>query len=63
MLTRDRDHFLSLEQRTAVANDARADLFLSIHANAATSRKPKGIETYFASLDATDASGASDGRA
>lgn len=54
-LTRSRDEFLSLEQRTAVANDARADLFLSIHANASSSRKPRGIETYFASLDSTDA--------
>lgn len=54
ILTRDEDRFLSLEERTAVANDARADLFLSIHANASSSRKPKGIETYFASLDATD---------
>ncbi|MFK7898849.1 MAG: N-acetylmuramoyl-L-alanine amidase [Myxococcota bacterium] len=54
ILTRDADRFLSLEERTAVANDAHADLFLSIHANAARSRKPRGIETYFASLDATD---------
>lgn len=54
VLTRTRDEFLSLEERTAVANDARADLFLSIHANASSSRKPRGIETYFASLDATD---------
>jgi N-acetylmuramoyl-L-alanine amidase len=54
ILTRDDDRFLPLEKRTAVANDARADLFLSIHANASRSRKPKGIETYFASLDATD---------
>jgi N-acetylmuramoyl-L-alanine amidase len=54
VLTRTRDEFLSLEERTAVANDARADLFLSIHANASPSRKPRGIETYFASLDATD---------
>jgi N-acetylmuramoyl-L-alanine amidase len=54
VLTRSRDEFLSLEQRTAVANDARADLFLSIHANASRSRKPRGIETFFASLDATD---------
>jgi len=37
-----------------IANDARADLFLSIHANASPSQKPRGIETYFASLDATD---------
>jgi N-acetylmuramoyl-L-alanine amidase len=54
VLTRNSDRFLSLEERTAVANDARADLFLSIHANASPSRKPQGIETYFASLDATD---------
>ncbi len=54
VLTRDADRFLSLEERTAVANDARADLFLSIHANASRSKTPKGVETYFASLDATD---------
>lgn len=54
VLTRNADRFLSLEERTAVANDARADLFVSIHANASASRKPRGIETYFASLDATD---------
>ncbi len=54
VMTRASDEFLSLEQRTAVANDADADLFLSIHANASSSRKPQGIETYFASLDATD---------
>lgn len=54
VLTRTGDRFLSLEERTAVANDARADLFLSIHANASQSRRPSGVETYFASLDATD---------
>ncbi len=54
VLTRGGDRFLSLEERTAVANDARADLFLSIHANASRSRKPRGIETYFAALEATD---------
>lgn len=54
VLTRRDDRFLSLEERTNVANDARADLFLSIHANASTSRSPRGIETYFASLDSTD---------
>ena len=54
VLTRDGDRFLSLEERTAVANDARADLFLSIHAKASRSRKPRGMETYFASLEATD---------
>lgn len=55
VLTRRDDRFLSLEERTAVANDARADLFVSIHANASTSRSPRGIETYFASLESTDA--------
>jgi N-acetylmuramoyl-L-alanine amidase len=54
VLTRRDDRFLSLEERTAVANDARADLFLSIHANASTSKAPRGIETYFASLDSSD---------
>ena len=54
VLTRDADRFMSLEERTAIANDARADLFLSIHANASRSKKPKGVETYFASLEATD---------
>ncbi|MEZ4330231.1 MAG: N-acetylmuramoyl-L-alanine amidase [Myxococcota bacterium] len=54
VLTRRDDRFLSLEERTNVANDAHADLFLSIHANASTSRSPRGIEAYFASLEATD---------
>jgi len=54
ILTRSEDRFLSLEERTAVANDARADLFVSIHANASKSRTPQGIETYFASLEASD---------
>jgi len=54
VLTRRDDRFLSLEERTSVANDAHADLFLSIHANASTSHAPRGIETYFASLDSSD---------
>ncbi len=54
VLTRRDDRFLSLEERTAVANDAHGDLFLSIHANASTSRSPRGIETYFASLESSD---------
>ena len=54
VMTRTSDEFLSLEARTSVANDAHADLFISIHANASPSQKPQGIETYFASLDASD---------
>jgi N-acetylmuramoyl-L-alanine amidase len=45
-LTRDRDIFLKLDERTAIANSKNADLFVSIHANASTRRAAKGIETY-----------------
>ena len=54
VLTRDEDVFVPLEQRTSVANDARGDLFISIHANASRRSAPRGIETYFVSLDASD---------
>jgi N-acetylmuramoyl-L-alanine amidase len=53
--TRDEDRFVSLEERTSAANDARGDLFISIHANAARSRAPRGAETFFAALEASDA--------
>lgn len=56
VLTRSRDRFVPLEERTAVANDAGGDLFVSLHANAAESRRPRGIETFFAALEASDAS-------
>lgn len=45
-MTRDRDVFISLEERTAIANSKRADLFVSVHANASPRRDAKGIETY-----------------
>ncbi|GAB4482303.1 MAG: N-acetylmuramoyl-L-alanine amidase [Thermodesulfovibrionales bacterium] len=45
-LTRETDVFLSLEERTAIANSKNADLFVSIHANASTQRNARGIETY-----------------
>lgn len=47
VLTRRADVFVSLEERTALANRAGADLFLSIHANAASSGQAGGVETYF----------------
>ena len=53
ILTRNRDVFLSLEERTAMANTKNADLFVSIHANAHKRRACHGIETYFLNL-ATD---------
>lgn len=54
ILTRDSDEVIPLEQRTALANRYKADLFLSIHLNASTIAGARGSETYFLSLDATD---------
>jgi N-acetylmuramoyl-L-alanine amidase len=45
-MTREKDIFLTLEERTARANDLDADLFVSIHANASRNRKTHGVETY-----------------
>jgi N-acetylmuramoyl-L-alanine amidase len=45
-LTRETDRFIPLEERTAIANNKNADLFVSIHANANPVRRIKGIETY-----------------
>lgn len=45
-LTRRDDRYLTLEQRTQIANDKDADLFVSIHANAARSGRLNGVETY-----------------
>jgi N-acetylmuramoyl-L-alanine amidase len=46
-LTRDTDVFIPLQERTAIANANGADLFVSIHANAAERPDARGIETYF----------------
>ena len=45
--TRKDDTFIPLEQRTAIANEAKADLFLSIHANSSHDPDARGIETYY----------------
>jgi N-acetylmuramoyl-L-alanine amidase len=45
-LTRRTDVFIPLEERTVIANKRKADLFVSIHANASPRRGTKGIETY-----------------
>jgi N-acetylmuramoyl-L-alanine amidase len=58
IMTRDSDVRVPLEQRTAVANDARGDLFVSIHANASPDDRIHGSETFFLALEATDASAA-----
>lgn len=46
-LTRTDDRYVSLEDRNAIGNRMNADLFVSIHVNAAESSTPKGIETYY----------------
>ena len=45
--TREDDTFIPLEQRTEIANDAKADLFLSVHANSSQDHQARGIETYY----------------
>lgn len=54
ILTRSDDSLVPLEQRTAIANQYHADLFLSIHLNASAVRDARGSETYFLSLEASD---------
>lgn len=46
VMTRSDDRFVSLDDRTRIANDAHADLFISIHCNAAKRRKLEGVETW-----------------
>lgn len=48
--TRDNDTFVELYRRAKIANDAKADVFISIHANANESSKPFGAETYVMGL-------------
>jgi N-acetylmuramoyl-L-alanine amidase len=59
VLTRSGDVAVPLAQRAAIANAERADLFVSIHLNAmagAARAHARGVETYFLSADASDAS-------
>lgn len=59
VLTRSGDAEVPLARRAAIANAEHADLFVSIHLNAmpgAARRVSHGVETYFLSADATDAS-------
>jgi N-acetylmuramoyl-L-alanine amidase len=54
VMTRDDDRFVPLEERFAIANDARGDLFVSIHANATDNTSVRGVETFFLAVDASD---------
>jgi len=55
ILTRNEDVFLSLEERSAMANQYRADLFISIHANSSRHRSISGVETYYLDFAKTSA--------
>jgi N-acetylmuramoyl-L-alanine amidase len=47
ILTRESDVDVSLEERTVIANQKRADLFISIHSNAHRDRRRGGVETFY----------------
>jgi N-acetylmuramoyl-L-alanine amidase len=47
VFTRDDDTFIALERRTEIANEAKADLFISVHANSSQDHHARGIETYY----------------
>jgi N-acetylmuramoyl-L-alanine amidase len=50
VFTRPDDSFIPLEERTSIANEAHADLFISIHANSSQDHGARGIETYYLNL-------------
>lgn len=54
IMTRTRDVYIPLEERTAIANSLEADLFISIHVNASPRRGASGIETYTLNIAADD---------
>ncbi|MBI5894618.1 MAG: N-acetylmuramoyl-L-alanine amidase, partial [Desulfobacterales bacterium] len=54
VMTRNSDTYLSLEERTAIANTQNADLFISIHTNASPNPQAYGIETFILNLDTDD---------
>ncbi|MEA3449155.1 MAG: N-acetylmuramoyl-L-alanine amidase [Bacteroidota bacterium] len=53
--TRKTDKYVKLYERAKIANNAKADLFISIHANASTSSKPYGAETFVMGLHVSEA--------
>ena len=50
LFTRTGDTYLSLDQRADIANQAQADLFVSVHANYSNSTAARGVETYYSDL-------------
>jgi N-acetylmuramoyl-L-alanine amidase len=58
VLTREEDLDLALEARTAVANQNKADLFISLHLNSSFGSRAQGAETYILSSEASDSAAA-----
>jgi N-acetylmuramoyl-L-alanine amidase len=53
ILTRSEDVYLSPEQRTEIANQQKADLFISVHANSSRVKTATGVETYYLNFTAS----------
>lgn len=58
VLTREADHFVSLERRVAIAHQAGADVFVSLHADSLGEGHARGATVYVLSVDASDAASA-----
>jgi N-acetylmuramoyl-L-alanine amidase len=56
VFTRSDDTFIPLETRTEIANEHKADLFLSIHANSSPARAASGVETYYLNFTSSQGS-------
>lgn len=54
LMTRETNRFIPLKERTQFATRHKADLFLSVHANASESPQANGIETYYLDVSSTD---------
>src|SRR6185369_2411795 len=54
VMTRSTDVFIELQERTAIANQVGADLFVSLHANASLNRSASGMEVYYLNLAKTE---------
>ncbi len=54
IMTRTEDVFVPLEERTAIANRAKADFFISIHVNGASKRGAVGFETFYFTREPSD---------
>ncbi len=55
IMTRTKDVYVSLDERAKIANDARADLFISIHCNSSTKTSPHGLQVFYLAPAKSDA--------